>query len=77
MNYSKKNIKYLVKKNGTQKHFGEITGIKIDTLKSITSRTSIPSIDTLIQIHDTLGISLDDLVFKDLEEINNTNKENN
>lgn len=77
MNYSKKNIKYLVKKNGTQKHFEEITGIKIDTLKSITSRTSIPSIDTLIQIHDTLGISLDDLVFKDLEEINNNNKENN
>lgn len=77
MNYSKKNIKYLVKKNGTQKHFEEITGIKIDTLKSITSRTSIPSIDTLILIHNALGISLDDLVFKDLEKINNNKKENN
>lgn len=77
MNYSKKNIKYLVKQNGTKKQFKELTGISIDTLKNIINKKSIPSIDTLIQIHDTLGISLDDLVFKDLEEINNTNKENN
>ena len=77
MNYSKKNIKYLVKKNGTKKQFEELTGISINTLKNIINKKSTPSIDTLIQIHDTLEISIDDLIFKDLEEINNNNKENN
>lgn len=78
MNYAKKNIKYLVQINGSRNHFAKITTISINTIKKILDNERItPSLDTLIKIHNTLGISLDDLVFKDLEEINNNNKENN
>lgn len=78
MNYAKKNFKYLVQINGSRNHFAEITTISINTIKKILDDERInPSLDTLIKVHNTLGISLDDLVFKDLEEINNNNKENN
>lgn len=70
MIYTKQNFIYLVKINGTRKNFSELTGISINTIKAILDKKCIPSLETLIILHDTFNLSLDDLVFKDLEAIN-------
>lgn len=78
MNYAKINIKYLVQINGSRSNFSKITKVNINTIKKILDNEKTkPSLETLIKIHNTLGISIDDLVFKNLEEINNSNKESN
>lgn len=78
MNYAKINIKYLVQINGSRSNFSKITKVNINTIKKILDNEKTkPSLETLIKIRNTLGISIDDLVFKNLEEINNSNKESN
>lgn len=72
MIYTRKNFKYLQSKNGTRKHFSELTGIKLNTIKGILDKECYPSLDTLIILHDTFNLSLDELVFKDLESENNS-----
>ncbi len=64
-----KNIKYLRKKEGfDQRAIGDLLGIKPPTVSKYESGMVQPSIEGLINLSEFFGITVDDLLKRDLEK---------
>jgi transcriptional regulator with XRE-family HTH domain len=74
--YFNKNLQFLRKKQKiSQSKLGEILNMTRDSINSMENGRMKPSFDTLINIKNYFNISLDDLIFKDLEIIEEPNKQ--
>lgn len=72
MFYIRKNFETLVKKFKSRNEFSNYTNISINTIKATLDKGTTPGIETLIKLNQIFKISLDDLVFKDLSEGDNS-----
>lgn len=64
-----RNIKYLRKKEGfDQREIGDLLGIKAPAISKYESGMILPSIEGLINLSEFFGITVDDLLKKDLEK---------
>lgn len=63
------NIKFLRKKQGlNQTQLGEALGITKGAVSGYENGSSIPGVETLIKIAQLLEISVDDLIFRNIEK---------
>lgn len=68
MNYFAKNLKYLIKRYGTnQEELASYLNAAQTTVSNYINTRSEPDLKMLVKIHQYFGLSLDALVFEDLE----------
>ena len=70
-----KNIKFLRKSKGlNQSKLGELVDISNATVSSYESGVNQPGIDTVAKLAMVLEVSIDDLIFRDIEKEGTSNK---
>lgn len=66
--YIGQNIRFLRKRKGlNQTQLGEYLGITKGAVSGYESGASLPGIETLVKVGELLDVSLDELVFRDME----------
>lgn len=67
--YLSQNVKFLRKRRGlNQTALGEKLGITKGAVSGYESGASLPGVETLVKIAQLLAVSIDDLVFRDIEK---------
>lgn len=70
--FFKENLKKIRKKEGlSQESLGKILNLTRDTIASLENGRMKPSFETLINIRNYFKISLDDLIFNEIDKENN------